>query len=455
MYCTSCGFQNPVGARFCPKCGNQIIDLPKSTVEDGSPHTTEPSHSPFDPQLAAYNVLRRLICRRPPFAGLSTERDSIPDDLKSEVEFGCLVYQIAVYLDLIKETLGHVASERVRTHLILLAGFDPELEAGIVRYLDAVRAGDAEFKAGLFSDLFEGPARDLNRYYAALAILFLIAGGCPEQNQKALAGSVGECLLAARFQADDVFEREVKSAGEISTAFRWSLEPGPFERQLQRQHNNPLFPRAVRMISAQQVTDARLADLKRMSDFISTYRTIEREVLPARTKMVVKEASDMEKRMIDLIPSCMTLGDYFSKEEKFLIDVSDSIDQELTRATKEPSLRDTYKRYMALTRIQGYLLTIGVALPTGEGTEDYGLRSILSEEPELISSYAKLGKNTGVFGADPLDSAQEVINEAVREGMDSAVGKRKLDAFRSGWEAVESKSESGIWAGVKRFVRRS
>ena len=406
----------------------------------------------LDPQRVGYELLRRLICRRPPFAGLPSDQSSIPDDLEGEVEFGCLVYQVSVYLDLAKRRFGHVASKRISTHLILLAGFDPELEAGLLRFLEAVRAGDAEFKAGLFSDLFEGPAQDLMRYYAALAILFLIASGCPERRQKALAASVGECLLAARLSAEDVFEQELKLAGDMSAAFQWSTEPGPFERQLQRQHNNLLFPATVRLVSAQQVTDARLADLKHMSDFMGTYRAIQREVLSPPAKMVVREASDLEKRMIDLIPSCMTLGDYFSKELKFLADVSDSIDQELARTTRETGLRDIYKRYMALARIQGYLRTISVALPSGDGTEDYSVRSILSEDSDLISSNAKLCESTGVLGDDPFDSAQRVVSEAVREGLDPTFGRQKLEAFRPGLAAGKSKPRPGLWTSLRRIV---
>jgi hypothetical protein len=182
------------------------------------------------------------------------------------------------------------------------------------------------------------------------------------------------------------------------------------------------------------------------------YRTAEREVLSPRARMVVKEASDLEKRMLDLIPSCMVLGDYFSKELKFLTDVSDSIDEELTRTTGETGLRDTYKRYLALTRIQGYLLSISAALPPGSETEDYVLRSILSEDFDLISIYANLCNTT--LGSDPVSSARQMIKGAIRDGMDPAFGRRKLEAFRSGWESFRSRYQSGIWAGVERLIRR-
>lgn len=412
-------------------------------------------HYPFDPELAAYDILRRLVCKRFPFDELSFEQTLIPDDLRKQIEFGCLVSQVSVYVDAAQRKFGNGVSERIRTHLLLLAGFDPELKAGLQKFLEAIRGADAEFAAGHFSDIFEGASQDLTRYYATLAIMLLIASGCPEERQRALAGSIGERLLAARFRADDVFEAELTSAKEVSVTFQWSTEPGPFERQLQLQQNNPLFPATVRVVSTQQVKDARLADLKRMSDFMSTYRPIVKDGLSPPANMVVKEASDLEKRMIDLIPSCMVLGNYFSKELKFLADVSDSIDQELTRTTKETSLRDTYKRYMALTRIQGHLLTISVALPSGDGTEDYSVRSILSEDLDTISSYANLCRATGVLGDEPLYLAQRVIGEAIQAGLDPDLAQRKLTAFRSGLGDVKSKHSPGIWASFKRFIQRT
>ena len=322
-----------------------------------------------------------------------------------------------------------------------------------MKFLESIRASDAEFTAGRFSELFEGPSADLTRYYSTLAILVLIASGCPEPRQRSLAGATGECLLAARFQADEVFEAELKSRSEVADTFEWCTKPGPFERQLQRQHNNPLFPATMRTISAQQVTEARLSDLRRISDFMNAYRTVEKEVLSPRANMVVKDASDLEKRMIDLIPSCMVLGEFCSKELDFLTKVSDSLDQELARTTADSGLRDAYTRYMALTRIQGYLLSISVAVPAGDGTEDYALRSILSEEFDLISSYTNLCNTT--LGTDAVASAQRLVDQAIRDGMDPTLGRRKLEAFRSGWRAFKSRYESGIWADFKRLVRRT
>jgi hypothetical protein len=422
------------------------VDIPSNQVTPLSPGN---ARSLLDPQLAAYELLRRSICARPPFDPLGAEGCAIPDEFKKDIEFGSRAYQISVYLGAVKAKFGLSVCEKIRTHVLLLSAFDASLESRLQRYFEAIRASDAEYNAGRFSDLFEDPAL---RYYAVLAILFLIVSGCPEERQRGLARSIAACLLGARMRAEEVFEAELKVLSEVGSEFEWSAEPGPFERQLQRQHNNPLFPATVRTISAGQLTDARVSDLRRMADFVSAYQAIVGEVLSPPAKMVVREANDLEKRIIDLIPSCMVLGDYFSKELKFLGNVSDSIDQELSRTTNEPGLRDTYKRYMALSHVQGHILAISVALPTGNGVEDFSLRSILCEDPELISSYAQLSGTVPLFGDKPLDSVRRIISKAIREGLDPNLGRQKLEAFRSGLDVGKCESRPGLWASLKRAV---
>ncbi|MGH9398714.1 MAG: hypothetical protein ACRD18_17935 [Terriglobia bacterium] len=382
--------------------------------------------------------------------------------MRRELELGVRVYQVAVYLNAVKGKLGGTASVAVKTLVTSLSTFDAAVEAALRLFLEAARAADERHTGGCLTEAFPGPSQELTRYYANLAAAFLIAAGCPLQ--PGLTASMGAWLFAARWRADEVFEPEVRAFGGLSEGFQWSTEPGPFERQLQRQQNNPLFPATARTISKDQIHEARLGDLKRMADFMGAYRPIVREVLSlktkTKTKMIVEEASDLEKSMIDLVPSCMVLGDYFSRELNFLESVSDSIDQELAQTTKESGLRDVYKRVMALAHVQGNLLAISVALPIGDGTEDFPLRSILSEELELISSNEQLCGATGALGDAPVDSANWIISDAIREGLDPDLGRRRLDAFRSGFgegRRLIGKGEprAGFWAGLKRVVGRA
>ena len=310
---------------------------------------------------------------------------------------------------------------------------------------------DADYTAGRFSEVFDDP---LLRYYLALAILFLIISGCPEERQKLLLGSAADCLLNARRYAEGVFEPELASAGEMSSTFQWSTEPGPYERQLQRQQNNPLFPARARVVSAQQVTDARLADLKLMSDFMGAYLPVVRKMLSDCGK-TVGEATDFQRTIMELIPSCMSLGDYFSNELKSLTKFSDIIQEQVIATTKETGLQNTYDRCMALLQAEGYVRILGTALPSEEGTGDYSMRSVLSEGLGRISNYADLCGRNGVLGDEPLDLAKRVISEAIQAGLDPDLGQRKLAAFRSGMGDAKPKPRSGVWAGLNRFIGRT
>lgn len=51
MYCTSCGSQNPEGAKFCCKCGSQIVELSGRT--DDRSTDSLPASTPRNPSAAA------------------------------------------------------------------------------------------------------------------------------------------------------------------------------------------------------------------------------------------------------------------------------------------------------------------------------------------------------------------------------------------------------------------
>ena len=310
----------------------------------------------LDPQLAGYELLRRLVCSRAPFDALGPEKSAIPDEFKTDVEFGTWAYQISLYLEAVRIKFGLPVSEKIRTHLLFLSAFDASLKSRLIRFFEAIMTAEEKYADPRYAEFFDDPAV---RYYAVLAIVFLIVSGCPEERQRPLVAPVMEHVVLAHAKAESVFKREfgslrrvgdslpswrapntendkeVGSIAGVSESFLWSAQPGPHERQLRRQQNNPLFPAAARAISAGQVNDARIADLERMSGFMRAYRPVVTEAL-SRKPRVVKQASDLEKAMIDLIPSCVVVGDYFSNELKFLESISDAIDQELARTTEEP-----------------------------------------------------------------------------------------------------------------------
>lgn len=70
--------------------------------------STETAQRPIDPQLAAYEILRRIICRRPPFNVARPRGGEIPEDLEEEIETAALAYQLSMYLDIANRKFGLV-----------------------------------------------------------------------------------------------------------------------------------------------------------------------------------------------------------------------------------------------------------------------------------------------------------------------------------------------------------
>ncbi len=155
----------------------------------------------FDANLAAYDLLRRLICRRPPFddeVGVAeAEKSLIPEEFKGKLQLGVRGYQAAMHFAAVKARLGTKVSEDVKRHVLSLSDSDPVLKASFPILFEAIRTADAGYADGLFVKAFPEVSQEAYRYYASLGTTFLIAGGCPEECQAPLAGTVGVWLCGA------------------------------------------------------------------------------------------------------------------------------------------------------------------------------------------------------------------------------------------------------------------
>lgn len=277
----------------------------------------------------------------------------------------------------------------------------------------------------------------------------------PEGRKTELLMPLAECLDRGRVWAEEVFGPELKTAVNVADVFLWSESPGPFERQLQRQQNNPLFPVSIRTVSAHQVTDARLTDLRSTCDFMQRCGPFVRRGLSLSGKWTMNEASDFLKEAIDLLEVCSVLGSYFASEAKVLQSASEATERQIIETTNEPSFRDSFREYRALSDVGATLQKISTGFPLGCDAEDYTVRSVLSEDLDTIRKYAAICKVSASLAENSLERAQTIIAEAIREGMPQDVGKLKLAAFSSGLGDSKSKASPGIWAGLKRFIRRS
>jgi hypothetical protein len=412
----------------------------------------ETPQRPFDAKLAAYELLRDVISDRPPFKEWRPEPMRIPVELQCDVEMAVHAYQLSVFLEMARGAYGLAISEKVRMHLLSLSECDPKLESQLPVLFDAFKAGVAVHNPEPPTRHMDDPQAD---FHVALAVSVMYVSDWPEERKKELLMPVAECLDRGRVCAEGVFEPELRSTSKVADVFEWSESPGPFERQLQRQQNNLLFPPMARAVSAHQVMDARLADLKRALDFVRCYRPFVSGGLSLSGKVTMKEAQDFWRKAVDLQELCSVLGSYFESESKVLQIASAAMEREIIEVTKDASLQDSFARYRALSDVGGFLQRISVALPPSCDVNDYTIRSVLSEDFDTIRNYAATYRVIETVADDALQRAQAIIAAAVREGMSPDAGKRKLETFRSGLEQPKPKPRSRLWTGLRRFVQRS
>jgi hypothetical protein len=447
MYCTSCGTKNPGDAKFCAKCGKQIARASEAAAT--------PTQRPFDPELAGYDLLRRLASGRPPFNPVEEwhpKAKKIPAGFEADVDLAVHAYQLSAFVEMTKVTYGLAISEKIRPHILLLSSFDAKLESRLPTLFEAFRAGFAIHDPD--SPRWHPIDDPRAKFHLSLAVSVMYPPSWPEERKAELLMPLAERLDAGRLWAEEVFGPELKTPMEVADNFQWSESPGPFERQLQRQHNNPLFPAPVRTVSGYQVTDARVADLKQIFVFMQRYKPFVQRGLSLSGKWTIKEASDFLREAIDLSEKCSVFGDYFTPEAKVLRAAAEATEQQIIETTNEPSLRDSFRDYRALSDVSASLQNLGTGFPPGCDGEDYTVRAVLSEDLERIRNYAAICKVSGALAENVHDRARRIIEEAMRDGMPSDVAHTKLTAFLAGLEVSGTKKPRGIWDGLKRIVRR-
>jgi len=425
-----------------------------SISHQGNPQNDHGKSRYIEAELAAYEVLRRIICERPPFERWRPEEPSVSNDLDDDFQLAVSAYALSVYLYLLKEKLGLALAEKIRAHILVLSSFDKTIESRLPIFLEAVRSASASGDK-LFGDSIDDPEA---RTYWSLAAFISTAAKWPQNPEtivweSPLLRTLVKCLVLAKTNAHDVLGVELADVEEPSEPHKWSDQPGPFERQLQRQEGNPLFPIEQRKISRQQIQEARTADLKKAFVFLEEFRPFRQEMLSMKDHTPIKQVSAYLKKAIDLTVPCAWLGPYFSAEMKQLEAVIDPLEKALTKTATDPSLREGLTDYKALVDMQrGVPLAISETMKElGIDSNELWIRSVFSEDEAAIWA---LGALTGVAKLDCWQTARGIVDGAVRDGLPADVAKRKLNVFREGIDSQTPKTGSRFWNATKGLFRK-
>lgn len=416
------------------------------------PMTTSPASTGtlLDPGLAAYELLRRMIAGRSPFSDWLPEPGRIPEDLQGDIEFAVQSYQLHLFLAAAGRKYGRDIEKRIFFNLLLWSGVLSGVDLETIESYPT--DGEVGRRLSLIDTFLVAKAHSRSaslgvgdpevHLHMALAVAVMRVFGWPEERQNAFLMLLGECLHRGLIFAQISFNSELDATAGIAENPAWSEQPGPFERQLQRQCGNPLFPAADRMVTGRKIENARKADLRLASQFLQSYKAIHQETVSLRgKKATLNEIFSYLKTTEDLLTDCRVLGAYFSPEEKVLEAVSEAANRLIVEGTKEPRIQDLHEERRALSREQVFLRKMQIAIPPEVDKEDYTVRSILSEDVETISNYGLLVAGLGMS----TELARKIVVEAIRDGMDSDVAKKKLDAY-AGMQSTATEACSGRWS---------
>ncbi len=98
----------------------------------------------------------------------------------------------------------------------------------------------------------------------------------------------------------------------------FSESPGAFERQLQRQYCNPLFPAAVRDVSQDELQAARRRDQEEQRDFQAALRATLREALDMPPQVESDVLLKLKERLDQLYDQCAGLPGDHDREKQSL-----------------------------------------------------------------------------------------------------------------------------------------
>jgi len=118
----------------------------------------------------------------------------------------------------------------------------------------------------------------------------------------------------------------------------WSARPGCFERQLQRQFRNPLFPTGLQVVTQLQADEARSRDAREAMTFRADLRDLGSSVAAAWASP--SALLDLRRRVDHLRIRVIELGGDLAKEDFALVSARDELELGLLRT--RPELSETF-----------------------------------------------------------------------------------------------------------------
>ena len=221
---------------------------------------------------------------------------------------------------------------------------------------------------------------------------------------------------------------------------RFSPDPGPRERQLQRQHANPLFGEAALRIDQPDVDAARQADAAEQDRFLEGFRALVQEAVALPPNADSEKVLDLKARLDESYTRvCALPGDHEAIRQaidRLIEAIMQAIRKSaagdplaLQKLDEEAQARELHKRLVR------HVLVADLLLPDSPIEASALLPTLLSEEAEAVEAALNL------FTPEQLvllhEEGERLLNELEAAGHDMGRARGNLKRIRMAMNAAD------------------
>lgn len=387
---------------------------PQETPVESSP--TESSNTglrDITPHVFAALIVERMFANQPPFKGWRPDPGVIPQDADAVCELYARAFQLKILLNLIVRKFGEPIAKLVE------ASFRTILDESLYK------APEKLFGAA-FDKIDEGlslgpvPYEDIpldEDLRLDVRVADQIMTMYTEEDRPRIRIPLANCLSNARASAEAGFPGLVADMDFAPTSIalverrdfyagrtnRWSLQPGSFERHLQRREGNPMFREEARNPSNEEIKAAREKD---EADFKTAEEATHEWVKGVNDlvgpegggKATVGELAPYHKSSADVMRTCAQAGGEAETLRDQVKSIDETIAAEIIDAMEKSShedaaaLRGPDARWIALRNIGTHPFFAQCGRKDGPIGSDEIAAALLCESTQTVQEMVQIAK---------------------------------------------------------------
>lgn len=207
----------------------------------------------------------------------------------------------------------------------------------------------------------------------------------------------------------------------------WHEKPGCFERHLQRRCDNPLFSADRRTISSEELNEARKKDDGNLKEFIKQYTLWLSSANNLKENSSVEDIKHCLQDTQYLEELSSAVGCYLENE----ISVLEAMEQKLTSFmnAQVPQGAELLEEAHSLSVTQRIPYFAQAGMKDTPILKNEELASLLSEDMETIKIAGFMSRSFSPNYRPNSEDVQKLLDEAVKNGLDSEYAKEVVDAF--------------------------